>query len=162
MNNRSAPQTFTSPIESATRTTRHHRSDLREARKTGDEQLTRGGGGEEHEAVVEVLPVAVERELGVVGEAEVKIEAARLERAEEGRVRGPHSQVVQEDQQAAPAGTLLGGRGRGREGRGGEGEEEEVPRRRHCCADLAGFCWVWSGAAQASSDGDEDSRGRRL
>ena len=88
----------------------------------------------------------MERELGVVGEAEVEIEAARLERAEEGRVRGPHGQVVQEDQQAAPAGPLLGAC----EGRGGEGEEEEqdAPRRRHCCADLAGFCWVWSGAAQ--------------
>jgi len=106
--------------------------------RKGKEQITWGGGGEEHEAVVEVLAVAVERELGVVGEAEVEIEPARLERAEEGRVRRPHGQVVQQDQQPPPAGPLFGPlRGRGEREEGREGEEEDVAPRRHCCcADL--------------------------
>jgi len=87
----------------------------------------------------------VERELGVVGEAEVEIEPARLERAEEGRVRRPHGQVVQEDEQPPPAGPLFGAlscreREERREGGGEEEEEEGVAPRRHCCcADLVGW-----------------------
>lgn len=62
----------------------------------------------------------MERELGVVGEAEVEIEPARLEGTEEGRMRGPHRQVVQQHQQpAAPGPLVLPGRG------DGDDEEEE-------------------------------------
>jgi hypothetical protein len=116
----------------------------------------RRGGGEEHEAVVEVLAVAVERELGVVGEAEVEIEPARLEGTEEGRMRGPHRQVVQ--QPAAPGALVLPGRG------DGDDEEEEergqVARRRHGCADLAaqGVLIRGGGLVWRSSDGDDESR----
>ena len=76
----------------------------------------------------------MQRELGVVGEAEFEIEPARLERAEEGRVRRPHGQVVQQDQQPAPAGPLFEAlhsleRETGHEG---NGEEVDVAPRRHC------------------------------
>jgi hypothetical protein len=121
-----------------------------------------GGGGKEHEAVVEVLAIAVEQELGIVSEAEVEIEPARLEQAEEGRVRRPHGQVIQEDEQPTSAGPLFAPfRDReheeGREG-GGE-EEQDVPPHRHCCADLVWGFWVGFGVAQqaAGSNGDDDS-----
>lgn len=75
----------------------------------------------------------MERELGVVGEAELQIEPAGLERPEEGRVRRPHGQVVHEHQHLAPAGALA--RSFAAAGDDEEGEEEEEDgeaRRRHC------------------------------
>jgi hypothetical protein len=106
----------------------------------------------------------VERELGIVSEAEVEIEPARLERTEEGRVRRPHGQVVQEDEQPAPAGPLFAPfRGREHEeGREGGGEEvQDVAPRRHCCADLVWGFWVGFGVAQQAEQAATETTTRR-
>lgn len=94
--------------------------------------LTFCGGGEQDEALVKVLAVALEGELGVVGELEVEIEAPGLERGEEEGVGGPDGEIVDEDEHALPAVGLVRREG---EGEGGEedeeGEKDESFRRRH-------------------------------
>lgn len=59
------------------------------------------GGGEENEAFVQVLAIALERELGVFSELEVEIEATGGEGVEEDGMRGLERVVVEEHQEAA-------------------------------------------------------------
>lgn len=80
---------------------------------------TLGRGAEEDEAVVEVLAVALEADLGVVGELEVEVVAAGLEGPEVEGVRRLGGQVVEQDEDAPPLGAVDG------QGGGEEGEEEE-------------------------------------
>lgn len=63
-------------------------------------KLTFNGGAKQNQAIVEVLSVSLERDFGVIGELEIEIEAARLERVEEDRVGGFEGEIVEKNEDA--------------------------------------------------------------
>ena len=64
-------------------------------------ELTIDGRREQNESIVQVLSVSLQAELGIVGELEVEIEAARLQGLEEQGVRRSESEIVEQDEHSA-------------------------------------------------------------
>lgn len=76
---------------------RHSTSLYLHIRKDKDRIFTVNGGAEEDQAVVQVLAVTLQSDLGIVGEFEVEGVAARLEGAEVEGVGGLEGEVVEQD-----------------------------------------------------------------
>lgn len=115
------------PDSSEPSQTRPRKSSCKKPKGGATRELTLGGRTEEDEAVVQVLAVPLEADLGVVGELEVEVVAAGLEGAEVEGVGRLDGQVVEQDEDLAALGALEG-EGGGEERR--KEEEEEGGQRR--------------------------------
>ena len=63
--------------------------------------LTFNGGAEEDQGIVEILAVALQGDLGIIGEFEVEVEATWFEGIEVQGVRRLDGEMVEEDQDSA-------------------------------------------------------------
>ena len=80
-------------------------------------ELTLGGGAKQDQAIVLVLAVTVEADLGIIGELKIEVESAGLKGVEEDGVRGFEGEVVEQDEDSATRRVF------GREGDGENWEE---------------------------------------